>query len=203
MHIGTVSSSARYAGNAEFGEPADADASDDYILRYPQFTSSFNKNRSTPNWVSYNLEATHFGPEDRCDCFTFDRDLPATFPRYTTADYTGVAAINGYGIDRGHLARSADRTGRQSRQRPHVLLLEHHPPGLGQQPGAVGDHGEPPRQLRQGGDREVYVIAGVAGSKGTVKHEGKIVIPAYVWKVAVIMSRDQGLAHVRSAATCR
>jgi hypothetical protein len=46
----------------------------------------------------------------------------------------------------------------------------------------------------------VYVIAGVAGSKGTVKNEGKIVIPAYVWKVAVVMSRDQGLAHVRSAA---
>jgi len=36
----------------------------------------------------------------------------------------------------------------------------------------------------------------VAGSLGTVKDEGKITIPAHVWKVAVIMPRDQGLAHV-------
>ena len=45
-----------------------------------------NAQRSTPNWVSYNLEATHFGPEDRCDCFTFDPSLPSAFPRYTTAE---------------------------------------------------------------------------------------------------------------------
>ena len=45
-------------------------------------------------------------------------------------------------------------------------------------------------------NKEVYIIAGVAGNKGTVKGEGKIVIPAYTWKVAVIMARDQGLADV-------
>jgi hypothetical protein len=54
--------------------------------------------------------------------------------------------------------------------------------------------------IAKAGDREVYVVAGVAGSKGTVKNEGKIVIPAQVWKVAVIMPRDRGLADVRSAA---
>ena len=45
-------------------------------------------------------------------------------------------------------------------------------------------------------NKEVYIIAGVAGNKGTVKNEGKIVIPAITWKVAVIMPRDQGLANV-------
>jgi hypothetical protein len=45
----------------------------------------------------------------------------------------------------------------------------------------------------------VYVIAGVAGSKGTVKDEGTIVIPRQVWKVAVIMPRDRGLEHVDDA----
>ena len=66
--------------------------------------------RGTPNWVSYDLDATHFGTEDRCDCFTMDRMLPASFPQLTTADYTGAGAFHGYGIDRGHLARSFDRT---------------------------------------------------------------------------------------------
>ena len=93
--VGVASTTAVYAGNAEFGEPTDADASDDFIVRHAQYTASFNKNRGTPNWVSYDLEATHFGPEDRCDCFTYDPALPAAFPRYTTADYTGAGDIAG------------------------------------------------------------------------------------------------------------
>jgi hypothetical protein len=90
MHVATASQTAQYGHNTEFGEPTDADASDDHILRYSQFTSSFNRNRNTPNWVSYNIDATHFGAEDRCDCFTYDTALPADFPSYTTAAYTGA-----------------------------------------------------------------------------------------------------------------
>ncbi|MEO8337830.1 MAG: PKD domain-containing protein, partial [bacterium] len=37
-----------------------------------------------------------------------------------------------------------------------------------------------------------------SGSKGTVKNEGKIDIPAFVWKVAVIMDHNKGLADVHS-----
>ena len=83
-----VASGVEYPGNTEFGEPADADASDDFIVRHEQFTASYNPNRGTPNWVSYDLDAAHFGAEDRCDCFTMDPDLPATLPRITTNDYT-------------------------------------------------------------------------------------------------------------------
>ncbi|HEY7394287.1 MAG TPA: PKD domain-containing protein, partial [Gemmatimonadaceae bacterium] len=50
--------------------------------------------------------------------------------------------------------------------------------------------------LARNQNKEVYIVAGVAGSKGTVKNEGKIVIPEKVWKVAVIMPHDQGLANV-------
>jgi len=45
-------------------------------------------------------------------------------------------------------------------------------------------------------NKEVYIIAGVAGNRGTVKNEGKIVIPAFTWKVAVVMPRNQGLANI-------
>ncbi|MBW8773016.1 MAG: DNA/RNA non-specific endonuclease, partial [Gemmatimonadetes bacterium] len=110
MHIATASTTASYAGNAEFGEPTDADPSDDFIVRHAEYIASYNPNRGTPNWVAYDLEATHFGAEDRCDCFTFDPDLPAAFPHYTTAEYTGAAAIAGFSIDRGHMTRSFDRT---------------------------------------------------------------------------------------------
>jgi hypothetical protein len=45
-------------------------------------------------------------------------------------------------------------------------------------------------------DKEVYIIAGVAGHKGTIKNEGKIVIPTSTWKVAVVMPRNRGLANI-------
>ena len=198
MHVAVASQTAQYGHNTEFGEPADADASDDHILRYSQFTSSFNKNRNTPNWVSYNIDASHFGAEDRCDCFTYDTALPADFPRYTTAAYTGAGTFHGYGIDRGHLARSFDRTA-GSLDNAHTYYFSNIIP-------QAADNNQGPWALMENylGDlarrdnKEVFVIAGVAGSKGTLKNEGRVVIPAQTWKVALIMNRDQGLANVDS-----
>jgi DNA/RNA endonuclease G (NUC1)/PKD repeat protein len=201
MAVATASTTALYGNNTEFGDPKDNDASDDFIVRRPQFTTSYNKNRGTPNWVAYDLEATHFGSNvDRCDCFTFDPKLPANFTHLNTNDYTGAGAFAGYGIDRGHLARSFDRTS-GTLDNAYTYLLSNIIPqasDLNQGPwanmeNALGD------SARNGG-KEVYIIAGVAGNKGTVKGEGKIVIPTSVWKVAVIMPHDKGLADVKTYA---
>jgi DNA/RNA endonuclease G (NUC1) len=153
-------------------------------------------NRGTPNWVAYDLDASAFGPEDRCNCFTFDPDLPAAFPRYTTADYTGSGAFAGFGIDRGHLTRSFDRT-TGTLDNAFTFYFSNVVPqaaDLNQGPWAVleNDLGD----LARFQNKEVYIIAGVAGNNGTLKNEGKIVIPASTWKVAVIMPRDHGLADI-------
>jgi len=196
MQVAVASTTAVYAGNAEFGEPADADPSDDFIVRHPEYTASYNPQRGTPNWVSYDLDASHFGAEDRCDCFTFDPDLPASFPRYTTAEYTGAAAIAGFSIDRGHLTRSFDRTS-GSLDNAFTFLFSNVVPqasDLNQGPWAQmeNDLGD----LARLQNKEVYIITGVAGSRGTLKNQGKVVIPASTWKVAVVMARDHGLASI-------
>jgi DNA/RNA endonuclease G (NUC1)/polyhydroxyalkanoate synthesis regulator phasin len=195
-HVAVASTTAVYAGNTEFGEPADADPSDDFIVRHDEYTTSYNPNRNTPNWVSYDLEQTHFGAEDRCDCFTFDPALPGSFFHYTMADYTGAGAIAGFGIDRGHLARSFDRTS-ASLDNAFTFYFSNIVPqaaDLNQGPWAIMENylGD----LARFSNKEVYVIAGVAGNNGTVKNEGHIVIPSSTWKVAVIMPRDHGLADI-------
>ena len=194
--VAVASATALYAGNAEFGEPADGDASDDFIVRRDQYTASWSHTRGTPNWVSYDLEVTHFGAEDRCDCFTFDPLLPAQFTRYNTADYTGAGAFHGFGIDRGHLARSFDRTS-ASLDNAHTFYFTNIVPqasDLNQGPWAILENELGDFARFQ--DKEVYVIAGVAGNKGTIKNEGTIVIPTSTWKVALILPRDHGLADV-------
>jgi len=195
--VAVASTTAQYGGNAEFGEPTDADPSDDYVVRYPQYTASYNPNRGTPNWVAYDLDATHFGAEDRCDCFTMDPALPANFPQLTTADYTDAGTFAGYGIDRGHMARSFDRTA-GGLDNAYTYLFDNIVPqaaDLNQGPWAVFENflGDEARF----NDREVYIIAGVAGNKGTLKDQGRVVIPTSTWKVAVLMPRDRGLSSIR------
>jgi DNA/RNA endonuclease G (NUC1) len=196
--VATLGGTAQYANNAEFGEPADGNPADDFIVRRAQYTSSYSNIRNTPNWVSYNIDASHFGPQDRCDCFTHDDTLPASFLRINTADYTGAGAFHGYGIDRGHLARSFDRTTGTLDNATTFLFTNIIPQAgkLNQQ--QWGDMETYLGDLARFSNKEVYVVTGVAGSKGTIKNEGKLTIPAHVWKVAVIMPRDRGLADVHN-----
>jgi len=195
--VATLGGTADYEGNAEFGIPTDGDASDDFIITRDQYTISYNKNRNTPNWVSYEFDATHFGDNvDRCDCFTHDPALPASFTHISTADYTGAGAFAGYGIDRGHMARSFDFTsGALDNARSYYLSnLIPQASNLNQGPWAVMETYL--GNLARNNNKEVYVIDGVAGSKGTVKGEGKIVIPSFVWKVALVLPRDHKLADI-------
>jgi DNA/RNA endonuclease G (NUC1) len=195
--VAEAGTTASYANNAEFGEPGDADPSDDFIVRHEQYTASYNPNRGSPNWVAYEIDASHFGTEDRCDCFTADPSLPSGFPHLTTNDYTGAGTVAGYGIDRGHLARSFDRT-TGSLDNARTFLFDNIIPQAADQnqgPWAAleNDLGD----LARFQDKEVYVLAGAFGNKGTVKNEGKIVIPTHTWKVALILPRDRGLADIR------
>lgn len=193
--VATNSTTASYLGNAEFGEPTDADASDDFIIRRAQYTTSFNGTRGIPNWVTYNLEATHFGGEDRCDCFTFDPELSAFTP-YTTADYTGAGTAAGYGIDRGHLVRSFDRTSGSFDNASTFYFSNIIPQAADNNQGPWAQFENFLGDLARFSDREVYVIAGASGSKGTVKNEGKITIPSVTWKVAVSLPRNAGLSSI-------
>ena len=191
-----VASGVPYPGNTEFGEPADADPVDDFIVRHEQFTASYNPNRGSPNWVSYDLDAAHFGPEDRCDCFTMDPDLPASFTHLTTADYTDAGAFHGYGIDRGHMVRSFDRTTASLDNARTYLFSNVVPQASDMNQGPWANLENDLGDLARFQGREVYIVTGPAGNKGTLKNEGKIVIPTSTWKVAVILPQDQGLANI-------
>ena len=191
-----VASGVAYPGNTEFGEPADADASDDFIVRHEQFTASYNPNRGSPNWVSYDLDGAHFGAEDRCDCFTMDADLPASFPQITTDDYTGAGAFHGYGIDRGHMVRSFDRTTGALDNARTYLFSNVVPQASDMNQGPWANLENDLGDLARFQGREVYIITGPAGNRGTLKDLGRVVIPASTWKVAVILPHDHGLADI-------
>jgi DNA/RNA endonuclease G (NUC1) len=189
-----------YGNHLEFGRPTDATPGDDFLVQWAQFVSSYNRTRGQPNWIAYNLEATHRGPAERCDCFTHDPSLPADFPVLTTNDYVGS------GYSRGHMTMSEDRTAGGSATTTSVdnartFYFTNIVPQTSQNNGgpwlgleiALGDSASK-------SNREVYVVAGGAAYSGTLNGAGKVAIPTVTWKVAVIMPRDRGLADFRTPA---
>ncbi len=150
--------------------------------------------------MSYRIDLDyHPSGIDRCDCFTFDPELVAAgFPRYTTADYTNSGTFAGYGIDRGHLARSFDRTAESLDNAATYYFSNIIPQAadLNQGPWKIleDDLGD----SAYVGNKSVYVIAGAYGNKGTLKNEGKITMPTAVWKVAVVLPHNQTLADIHS-----
>ena len=187
-----------YGTNDEFGDPtaASPDTPNDLLIVRPQYTLSYNESHGTPNWVSYELDARQMViGQDRCNCFTADPMLP-TDKQIFTSDYT-----NG-GFDRGHMARSADRTAGNT-DNASTFYLTNIVPQTGdlnqgvwaQFENALGD------SARAG--RAVYIITGPwydpAQPLRFIKNEGKIAIPNRTWKVALIGPDPGGIPFTKGS----
>ena len=172
-----VASGVAYPGNAEFGEPADGDASDDFIVRHEQFTASYNPNRGSPNWVSYDLDAAHFGAGGPLRLLHDGSGPAGDVAADTTEDYTDAGAFHGYGIDRGHMVRSFDRTTGSLDNARTYLFSNVVPQASDMNQGPWANLENDLGDLARVQGREVYIITGPAGNRGTLKNEGRVVIP--------------------------
>jgi DNA/RNA endonuclease G (NUC1) len=194
------SSSARAGHNVEFGVPTDNDASNDVIIARKQYTISYNPQRGGPNWVSWDLSATHLGSRNRCDCYSADTALVRLGYgdyMYTTLDYIGS------GYDRGHMEPSADQTTTDGENATTFFLTNFLPQKHGLNAGPWEDlENELRDSVRTG--REAYIIAGgifTGGTGlGTVNNLGRIAIPDSTWKIVVMMPAGEGLDNVTSAS---
>lgn len=104
LEVFTKSAAPEYLNHLEFGAPTDADSSNDIRLDKRQYSLSYSEKHGGPNWVSWNLNRTHFGDVARADTFSPDESLPAGVYRVQNSDYTGS------GYDRGHQVQSEQRT---------------------------------------------------------------------------------------------
>lgn len=186
-----------YGANDEFGTPTAASTSNpnDFLIRRPQYTLSYNQSRGTPNWVSYELDARQMASgQDRCNCFTADPLLP-TDKQILTSDYT-----NG-GYDRGHMTRSADRTVANVDNATTFYLTNIVPQMADLNQGVWAQFENALADSARVGGRAVYIITGPLYSRSHgltfLKNEGKVAIPDSTWKVAFIGPRNGGNPFTR------
>jgi DNA/RNA endonuclease G (NUC1)/PKD repeat protein len=192
--------SAIYRNHLEFGTPTDNTPGDEHLLVHRQFVESYNRNRGGPNWVSWDVNASQFGPAPRCDCFSADQTLPADIYHVVDFDYR-----NG-DYDRGHMVQSESRTTTDQENASTFLLTNILPQGAENNQGPWSKFENYLNDLARGTPanptrHEIYVIAGglYGPNPGTLKGEGKVAIPDYTWKIAVIMADGKGLADVHAA----
>ena len=181
-----------YATNDEFGDPTPASTSNpnDLLIERPQYTLSYNESRGTPNWVAYELDARQIvGGQDRCNCFTADPNLP-TDKQIFTSDYT-----NG-GFDRGHMARSFDRTAANGDNASTFYLTNIVPQQADLNQGVWAQFENALGDSATKGGRAVYIITGPLYSRSHgltfLKNEGKVAVPDSTWKIALIGPRADG-----------
>ena len=108
---------------------------------------------------------------------------------------------SGSGYDRGHIAPSADRTRNEADNSSTFLMSNMMPQVPEVNRGVWGDLEEYCRELVQQG-KELYIIAGPVGSKGSIGKKEMIAVPAKTWKVIVVLDRP-GLGVLGITANTR
>ena len=178
------------------GNPSDAVADpqqfNNYLMAKPSFALSYNRDKGTPNWVSWHLEPAWFGSLPRVDTFRVDPAVQPTWYRVQSTDYSNS------GFDRGHMTPNADRDNENRipiNQETYLMSnMVPQAPDNNQGPWANMENALRSLLTANGENNEMYVIAGPAGTGGnsgsgvvnTIAN-GHVTVPAFTWKVALVL----------------
>lgn len=155
---------------------------DDFLIEDNRpYVVSYNNSKHIPNWSSWQLNKSWLGTVPRANDFRPDPSLPKGWYQVKSSDY------NGSGYDRGHLTPSADRA-KDPQTNSATFLMTNILPQTPDNNRDVweGLEGESRRLVNTG--KELYIIAGGLGEKGTIGAQ-KISIPDSTWKVIVVMDQ--------------
>ncbi|HEV8368944.1 MAG TPA: DNA/RNA non-specific endonuclease [Pyrinomonadaceae bacterium] len=190
------------------GNPSNAVADvfqpNNYLLEKPSYSLSYNRDKGTPNWVSWHLEPAWFGSLARFDTFRPDPAVPPQWYRVLGTDYSGS------GFDRGHMTPNADRDNENRipiNQETYLMTnMVPQAPDNNQGPWASFENYlrsivTPPQ------NNEVYIVSGPLGEGGTGSNgarttiaAGHVTVPEFTWKVVLVIPLgDNDVSRVTAA----
>ena len=170
------------------------DQPNNYLMEKPEFALSYSRDLGRPNWVSWHLSDEWIGTLTRVDSFRPDPEVPADWYRVQSFDFVGT------GFDRGHMTPNADRDKETSIPINQATFL------MSNMVAQAPDNNQGPWAEFENYLRtlvptdELYIVAGGTGSGGigsnggvtTTVAAGHVTVPAYTWKVALVLPKDAG-----------
>lgn len=177
------------------GATIDPNNHSNYLIQRTAEAMDYYETRGQPNWASWDLTASDSGTNSPTSYLT-DTNLPATFYAVKPSDYTSS------GYDRGHLCPAADRDGIAADVDLVFLMSNILPQASGNNSGVWLQFENYCRSLAS--SNELLITCGGSGYSGArVNTNGPVLIPDYVWKIAVIVPLGPGMATNRITATNR
>ena len=181
---------------------ADVQQFNNYLMEKPSFALSYNRDKGTPNWVSWHLENDWTGPLPRTDTFRADPAVPADWYRVQSTDYFAS------GFDRGHMTPNADRDNPASipLNQETFLMSNMVPQAPDNNQGPWANFENFLRTLLPA--NEVYIVAGPQGSGGIGDNgpaatiaNGHVTVPSHTWKVVLVLPLGENDITRVNAAT--
>jgi DNA/RNA endonuclease G (NUC1) len=185
---------------------ADINQPDNYLMVKPTYALSYNRDKGTPNWVSWHLDSSWYGSLARVDTFRADPAVPSNWYRVQATDFF----LSGF--DRGHMTPNADRDN-QNRipiNQETYLMSNMVPQAPDNNQGPWANLENYLRSLTDAGN-ELYIISGPAGVGGTGSNggvtttiaDGHVTVPASTWKVVLVLPKQDGDDVSRVTAATR
>jgi len=191
-----------------FGNPSgavnDTLQPNNYLMEKGEFSLSYNRDRGTPNWVSWHLTDEWVGTLSRVDTFRADPAVSPDWYRVTHVDYQNS------GFDRGHMVPNADRDKETSIpiNQATFLMSNMIPQAPDNNQGPWADLENDLRALLP--SNELYIVAGGSGTGGTGSNgfattiaNGNVTVPSQTWKCALVLPKLSGDDVARVTAATR
>ncbi|HEY8750034.1 MAG TPA: DNA/RNA non-specific endonuclease [Tepidisphaeraceae bacterium] len=176
--------------NLLLGNPSGANAGDrdNYLMVKPYYVLSYNNQKGTPNWVSWQVTTADLGDAPRKQIFDSDPELPAGFNVVKTSDYSGS------GFDRGHMCPHSDRAANTDMSYSTFVMTNIIPQAPSVNQKAWAQFEVYCRDLVKAYNH-LYVISGPYGEGGTGSRGSKralvkgamVTVPSECWKVVVVV----------------
>lgn len=173
------------------GNPSNAGSGNlnNYLIERSPYALSYNRDRGTANWVSWQLNADWLGNTERQDNFRQDGGLPAGVYQVTPNDYRNT------GFDRGHIVPSGDRTGSVPDNSATFLMTNILPQAPANNQGIWRELEEYSRDQVYQFDQQLYVMAGGYGEQ-TKLASGRVTVPSRLWKIIVVLDPGETVADI-------
>jgi len=170
------------------GAVANITSPNNYLMDQTYYTIAYNRDRGTPNWVSWHIKSSDIGSTSRTNDFRADSALPSGWYQVQNSSYSGS------GFDRGHNCPSGDRTSSTVANSSTFLMTNMIPQAPNNNQQTWEGLESYTRSLVSAGN-EVYVIAGSYGTGGTGSNggvtntinNGNVTVPSNVWKIIVVL----------------